>query len=45
MSGWTVVMYIRSPDSVAVNDIGTTVGITIFSANAQYYKETNVESS
>jgi hypothetical protein len=45
MSGWTVVMYIRSPDSIAVNDIGTTVGITVFSANAQYYKETNVESS
>jgi hypothetical protein len=45
MSGWTVVIYIRSPDSIAVNDIGTTVGITVFSANAQYYKETNVEAS
>jgi hypothetical protein len=45
MSGWTVVLYIRRPDSIAVNDIGTTVGITVFSANAQYYKETNVESS
>jgi len=45
MSGWTVVLYIRKPDSIAVNDIGTTVGITVFSANAQYYKETNVESS
>jgi len=45
MSGWTVVIYIKSPDSVAMNDIGTTVGITVFTANAQYYKETNVESS
>jgi hypothetical protein len=45
MSGWTVVLYIKKPDSIAVNDIGTTVGITVFSANAQYYKETNVESS
>ena len=45
MSGWTVVIYIRKPDSIAVNDIGTTVGITVFSANAQYYKETNVEAA
>jgi hypothetical protein len=45
MSGYTMVIYIKSPDSVSVNDIGTTVGITVFTANAQYYKETNVESS
>jgi len=45
MSGYTVVIYINHPDSVALNDIGVTVGITVFTSNAQYYKETNVESS
>jgi len=44
-SGDTMVIYIDDPDSVALNDIGTTVGITIFTANAQYYKETNVEAA
>jgi len=44
-SGETMVIYIDDPDSVALNDIGTTVGITIFTANAQYYKETNVEAA
>ncbi len=44
-SGYTIVIYISSPDSIALNDVGTTVGITIFSANAQYYKEVNVEAA
>ena len=44
-SGETMVIYIDDPDSIALNDIGTTVGITIFTANAQYYKETNVEAA
>jgi hypothetical protein len=44
-SGWTMVVYIKHPDSVALNDVGTTVGITIFSANAQYYKECNIQAA
>jgi len=44
-SGWTLVIYIMNPDSIALNDVGTTVGITVFTANAQYYKETNVEAA
>jgi hypothetical protein len=44
-SGWTMIVYIANPDHVAVNDIGVTVGVTIFTANAQYYKESNVEAS
>jgi hypothetical protein len=44
-TGWTIVLYIRNPDSVALNDVGITVGITIFTANAQYYKETNVQAA
>jgi hypothetical protein len=43
-SGWTMVIYISNPDSITVNDVGTTVGITLFTATAQYYKETNIES-
>jgi hypothetical protein len=44
-SGWTLVIYVMNPDSIALNDVGLTVGITIFTANAQYYKETNVEAA
>lgn len=45
MSGYTMVVYIKNPDSIALNDIGVTVGITVFTSNAQYYKETNVEAA
>ena len=44
-SGYTMVIYMANPDSIGLNDVGTTVGITIFSANAQYYKEVNVEAA
>jgi len=44
-SGDTLVVYIWGPDSITTNDIGTTVGITVFTENAQYYVETNVETS
>jgi len=45
ISGYTMVMYIDEPDSIALNDVGITLGITIFTSNAQYYKETNVEAA
>jgi hypothetical protein len=45
ISGYTMVVYIKDPDSIALNDVGITVGITIFTSNAQYYKETNVEAA
>jgi len=44
-SGWTLVVYITSPDSIGLNDVGTTVGITVFTANAQHYKECNVQAA
>ena len=44
-SGKTMLIYIDEPDSITVNDIGLTVAITIFTSQAMYYKETNVESS
>jgi len=44
-SGWTIAIYIMNPDSIALNDVGITVGITAFTSNAQYYKEANVEAA
>ena len=44
-SGWSMIVYMTNPDSVSVNDIGVTIGVTVFTANAQYYKEANVEAS
>jgi len=40
-----MIIYVVDPDSVSVNDIGTTIGITIFTENAQYYVECNVKSA
>jgi hypothetical protein len=44
VSGGTLVVYITSPDSVTINDIGLTIGFTVFTAQAMYYKETNVQA-
>jgi len=44
-SGYTMVLYMNNPGSIALNDVGIPVGITVFSANAQYYKETNVQAA
>ncbi len=43
-SGKTMIIYIDQPDSITVNDIGLTAAITVFTSQAMYYKETNVES-
>ena len=39
-----MVVYIVSPGSVGINDVGLTVGFTVFTAQAMYYKETNVQA-
>jgi hypothetical protein len=44
-SGWTMVVYVMKPDSIALNDVGITCGITAFTSNAQYHEETNVEAA
>jgi hypothetical protein len=44
-SGWAIVIYVMNPGSVALNDAGLTVGTTVFTSNAQYYKEANVEAA
>jgi hypothetical protein len=43
-SGTTIVIYINTPDSVTINDIGLTVAFTVFTSQAMYYKETNVQA-
>jgi hypothetical protein len=43
-SGYTLLLYIVNPDSIAVDDVGLTVGIALYSAQAVYYRETNVEA-
>jgi hypothetical protein len=43
-SGSTMVVYIQSPDSITINDIGLTVGVTIFTSQAMYYQEANVQA-
>jgi len=43
-AGSTMVIYISSPDSVTLNDIGLTVAFTVFTSQAMYYKETNVQA-
>jgi hypothetical protein len=44
-SGTSMIVYIANPDHISVSDIGVTVGITVFTANAQYYKECNVAAA
>jgi FlaG/FlaF family flagellin (archaellin) len=44
-SGDTLVIFISTPDSINVNDVGTTIGLTVFTENAQYYVECNVRTN
>jgi hypothetical protein len=42
-SGASIAVYILGPQGVTINDVGTTIGITVFTAQAMYYQETNVQ--
>jgi hypothetical protein len=44
-SGDSMVVYILQPDSITINDIGLTVGITVFTSQAMYYQEANVQAA
>ena len=44
-SGYTMLIYIVNPDSITINDIGLTVSITLYTAQAMYYREANVQAS
>jgi hypothetical protein len=43
-SGYTVLIYVDDPDSISINDVGLTVSIAIYTANAVHYQEANVEA-
>ncbi len=44
-SGTTMLMYIINPDSITINDVGLTVSVTLYTAQAMYYVETNVQTT
>ena len=44
-SGNTIALYIDAPDSISTQDVGLTVAFTVFSSQAMYYKETNVQAA
>ncbi len=44
-AGSTMGVIITSPDSITLNDIGLTVAFTVFTSQAMYYKETNVQAA
>ena len=44
-SGSTMVIYINNPDSIGITDIGLTVSIGVYSAQAVYYSETNIQAA
>jgi hypothetical protein len=44
-SGYSMLIFITSPDSITINDIGLTVAITVFTSQAMYYKECNVQAA
>jgi hypothetical protein len=44
-SGKTLIIYLTNPDSISVGDVGLTVSVNIFTSQAMYYKETNVQGS
>jgi flagellin-like protein len=45
MSGGELLVYIKDPDNIQMDDIGTTVSMAVFTNNAQYMTEENVESA
>jgi hypothetical protein len=44
-AGWTLVVYVMHPDSIGQNDVGTPCAVTVFTANAQWTQESNVQAS
>jgi len=44
MSGGEMIVYIKDPGNLQVDDIGTSVSISVFTASAQYIYECNAES-
>jgi len=45
MSGGELLVYVKGPSNISVDDIGTTVSVSITTNNAEYITECNVESA
>jgi hypothetical protein len=45
ISGGELLIYVKSPDNIQQDDIGTTVSMSVTTNNAQYINECNVESA
>lgn len=43
-SGESMLVYVKNPDSITIGDVGLTVAIDVYTMQAIYYKETNVET-
>jgi flagellin-like protein len=44
-SGSELLVFIKGPDNVQLNDIGTAISISVYTNNANYITEVNVESA
>ncbi len=45
VSGGELLVYLKDPDNIQLDDIGTTVSMSVHTNNAQYITEVNVESA
>ncbi len=43
-AGESMLVYVKNPDSITVGDVGLTVSIEVYTSQAIYYKEANVET-
>jgi len=44
-SSGAMLFFIENPTNIALSDVGTTISITVFTSNAQWIVETNVEAA
>jgi hypothetical protein len=45
ISGGEVIVYVKGPENISLDDLGTTVSISCTTNNAEYITECNVESA
>jgi hypothetical protein len=45
MSGGVILFYVKGPSNIQLEDVGTTVNLLVFTNNAQYITEVNIESA
>jgi len=45
ISGAELLVYVKNPDNIQMDDLGVTVAISVFTNNAQYTTEINVKSA